>query len=268
MNNIALSLHDLSFSYMDIGENAINGISLAIPSGKITAILGPNGAGKSTLLLLLLGYNKPKNGEITILDKPIQSYPRRELSQLMGIVPQWEPSLFNFTVFEYVMLGRAPYLSPLQMPTEDDADLALSIICKLGIDHLTQRPISELSGGERQIVLFARILAQDTSILLLDEPTSHLDLSNQAAILRILDELTKLGKTIIFTTHDPNIATLSADSIVLMKNGQIYDQGSIDEVLTAEKLAAIYQTTIIVEKVNDKTVVLLDKNNRWNQQNK
>lgn len=261
MMRIALSLQHLSFSYFNKGDKIIDDITLEIPEGKITAILGPNGAGKSTLLLLILGYYKPISGQIEIFDQPMQSYSRRRLSQLIAIVPQWEPSHFNFSVFEYVMLGRAPFLSPLQMPTPADMEITRSIINQLGITHLINRSISEISGGERQIVLFARILAQDTSILLLDEPTSHLDLSNQAAILSILDELTKCGKTVVFTTHDPNIATLSADKVVLITQGQVHAHGSIDEVLTAGKLSTIYQTSITVKKVNGKPVVLLDKDN-------
>jgi iron complex transport system ATP-binding protein len=262
MNEIALTIKGLSFRYSDHGQNAIDDISLEIPKGKIVAILGPNGAGKTTLLHLLLGYRQPISGQVLIFNKPHPFYSRRELGQLIGVVPQWEPALFNFTVLEYVLLGRAPYLDPLQMPTQADFRIAQSSLEKLGITHLMDRPISGLSGGEWQIVLVARALAQRTEILLLDEPTSHLDLSNQSTILGVLDELSYLGKSVVFTTHDPNIATHTADDILLMRQGQIYAYGSIEDVLTEESLAAIYQTTIIVEKVRGQTVILMEKNRK------
>ena len=197
MEKSALAIQNLSFRYDSQSNNIIDNISLEVPESKIIAILGPNGAGKTTLLHLLLGYNKPINGDIFIHNKSLQSYSRRELSQLIGIVPQWEPSLFNFSVIEYVLLGRAAYLAPLQMPTDQDVWIAQSALSKLDIVHLKDRPISDLSGGERQIVLFARILAQSTDILLLDEPTSHLDLSNQGAIIRALEELSDIGRTVV-----------------------------------------------------------------------
>lgn len=262
MNKIAISFKNLSFRYTDLGQNIIDDITLEIPEGKIIAILGPNGAGKTTLLRLLLGYHKPISGQVLIRNKPHQFYSRRELGQLISVVPQWEPALFNFSVLEYVLLGRAPYLDPLQMPTEADFRIAQSALDKLGITDLKNHPISGLSGGERQIVLCARALAQRTEILLLDEPTSHLDLSNQNTILGVLDELTSLGKTVVFTTHDPNIATHIADDILLMRQGKICAYGSIEDVLTEERLRAIYQTKIIVEKVKGQTVILMEKNRK------
>ena len=148
------------------------------------------------------------------------------------------------------------------MPTEEDAQITHNSLAELGITHLKDRPIPELSGGEQQLVLLARTLAQHTKILLLDEPFSHLDLSNQNTIMGTLNELAHLGKTIVFTTHDPNIATMIADYILLMKQGQICAFGAIEDVLTEERLSIIYQTPIIVENVRGQTVILMGENRK------
>lgn len=254
-----ISLSNLRFSY-DVGlDYAINDLSLEIPAGTIAAILGPNGAGKSTLLHILLGMLTPQDGQVLLDGKDLSSYSRREMSRLVGIVPQIEHIPFEFSVMEYVLLGRAPYLGILQMPSDEDYQKVSDILQRLNLSSLAQRVVLDLSGGERQMVLLARALAQQPRILLLDEPTSHLDLSNKGHILQILRDLAKQGVTVIFTTHDPYTAGLSARYLILMREGRILDTGPIEDVLKSDKLSSTYGVPVRVVDIKGHPVILLDE---------
>ena len=235
-----LSLSDLRFGYDKKLPTVLQGLSLDIPPGSITAILGPNGAGKTTLLRIILGLLAPQAGKISIDGKPQSSYSRQQMSRLIGLVPQSEYIPFDFSVLEFVLLGRAPYLSPLEMPGEADRQVALEALRSIGLEHLQDRPAPSLSGGERQLAMVARALAQKPRILLLDEPTSHLDLSNRDRILNVLRALANDGVTIVFTTHDPNLAAAMAEYVVLMRQGALLAAGALATTLTAEHLSATY----------------------------
>jgi iron complex transport system ATP-binding protein len=261
VTNDAFSLSKLDFRYGAQEQLAINDLTVSIPTGQITAILGPNGAGKTTLLHLMLGLYQPANGHILIHGKPFNHYSKRELSQFIGFVPQIESTPFNFTVFEYVLLGRSPYLATFEMPSDGDIQIAVETLEKLELTDLKERPIPELSGGERQMVLLARALAQQTSVLLLDEPTAHLDLGNQSRILHILQDLASHGITIVFTTHDPNIATFSAKNFVLMSRGKILEFGSMEEVITTDKLHVVYRVPIQVKRLENRLIIILENDN-------
>lgn len=252
-----ISLNGLRFSYDGPHADVLNDLSLDIPAGTITAILGPNGAGKTTLLHVILGLLKPHAGQVVIEGQPQASYSRTELSRRVGLVLQAEYTPFNFTVFEYVLLGRTPYLGMLSMPSNEDYRLAQQALEALELESLQKRPITELSGGERQMVMLARAIAQQTPILLLDEPTAHLDLSNKGRFLQMLRRLAGQGVTIIFTTHEPEVAVSAARYLVLMRAGQVLDSGPLAHLLTAEKLSATYGVPIRVVQVEDRPVVLL-----------
>jgi iron complex transport system ATP-binding protein len=254
-NNSLLTINDLTFSYDSTRASALTQVTFEIDAGTITSILGPNGAGKTTLLHLLLGLRKPASGSILLEDVPLDQYSRRSLSQWMGLVPQSEHVSFEYTVLEYVLLGRAPYLSPLELPGGKDIEIAREAMQKTGIGALERRPIPELSGGELQLVLLARALAQQPHILLLDEPTSHLDLANRNITLRILDQLRKEGTTILFTTHDPEAALIVADNIVLMNAGRVLAAGPFSETFTSEKLSLTYGVPVEVVKTDGIQVV-------------
>lgn len=252
-----LSASDLSFSYDGPGRAVLRGVSLEVPAGAVMAILGPNGSGKTTLLRLLLGALRPAAGTIKLAGRPHQAFSRRERSQFIGLVPQEEHIPFDFTVLEYVMLGRAPYLRPLQMPGEADRRVALAALRMVGLEPLHGRSLPSLSGGERQLATVARALAQQPRVLLLDEPTAHLDLSNQGRLLGILRELVKQGTTLVLTTHDPNLAALLADLIVLIRDGQVLAAGPPDSTLTANALSDTYGLPVDVRDVDNRRVVLL-----------
>ena len=252
-----LSVSGLSFGYNGWAGDAVSDLSLSIPDGAITAILGPNGSGKTTLLRLLLGVLRPRQGAIRVADQPQDSYSRRELSQLIGLVSQDEHIPFDFSILEYVLLGRAPYLGPLATPGEADTRLALDALCAAGLEGMHARPLPNLSGGERQLVVLARALAQQPRILLLDEPTAHLDLGNQARLLDIIRDLAAGGKTVVLTTHDPNLAAAVAGTAVLMRSGQVLDAGPVASVLTAKNLSATYDVPVRVLEVDGRRVILL-----------
>jgi len=253
-----LSVSGLSFSYHGAGQAVLHDLSLEVSAGTVTAILGPNGSGKTTLLRLLLGVLRPAAGAIRLAGRPQQGYSRRERSQLIGLVPQDEHIPFDFSVLEYVLLGRAPYLGPLQMPGEADRQVALAALEMVGLDPLQDRTLPSLSGGERQLATLARALAQQPQVLLLDEPTAHLDLSNQGRLLAILRKLAAQGKTLVLTTHDPNLAASVAGLIVLMRGGRVLTAGPSEATLTAEGLSATYGVPVHVYDVDHRRVILLE----------
>lgn len=252
-----LAVSGLSFSYNGAKRTVFQALSLGIPEQAITAILGPNGSGKTTLLRLLLGVLRPQAGTIRLAGRPQRYYSRREHSQLVGLVPQDEHIPFDFSVVEYVLLGRAPYLGPLSMPAEADYRIAMEALHTVGLAHLQNRLLPNLSGGERQLATVARALAQQPRILLLDEPTAHLDLSNQGRLLDIMRGLSARGVTLVLTTHDPNLASSIADVAVLMRQGQVLDAGPAASMLNADKLSETYDVPVQVFQVDGRRIILL-----------
>jgi iron complex transport system ATP-binding protein len=258
MTEALISIRDLEFSYDGDNRRVLHDLNLDLPAGSITAILGPNGAGKSTLVHILLGILKPTRGSISICGKGIQAYTRRELSHLIAFVPQSEYTAFDFSVLDYVMMGRAPHIGMLQMPTSKDIGRTLEQLENLGLTHLARRSVLELSGGEHQLVLIARALAQEPEMLLLDEPTTHLDLSNQGRILNTLTRLADGGTTVVYTTHNPDSAARTAQYLVMMKEGQVLSNGGVGTVLTEENLTRTYGVPVRVVQVDGFPVVLLE----------
>ena len=252
-----ISVSGLSFRYGGSRQTVLCDLSIEIPAGEITAVLGPNGSGKTTLLRLLLGLLRPQQGKVLIAGRPQESYSRRDLSQMIGLVPQEEHIPFDFSILEYVLMGRAPYLGPLEMPGEEDCRAARAALDTAGLAHLQDRSLPTLSGGERQLATVARALAQKPRILLLDEPAAHLDLGNKSHLLDIMRALAVEGVTQVFTTHDPNLATSVARFAVLIRHGQILDAGPTEAILTPEKLSATYGVPVQVFQVDGRRVILL-----------
>ena len=251
-----LSLTGIGYAYAPDRPPALHGVSLDIAAGSLVAILGPNGGGKTTLLLVLLGLLPPREGQLTIAGQPHAAYSRRALSRLIGLVPQHEHIPFDFALLDYVLLGRAPYLGPLEMPGKDDRAVARRALDTVGLAGLQDRAVTALSGGERQLAMIARALAQAPRILLLDEPTSHLDLANRQAVQNVLRKLADQGVTIIFTTHDPHLAAAMADHAVLIRGGSLLAAGPLETVFTAERLSATYGIALRVVACSSQRVVL------------
>ena len=254
--NSLISFQKVFFGYPNSNQEVIHDFSFEIHKGDVVAILGPNGAGKTTLLNLTLGLLVPKNGEIQLSGESIADIHRRNVGKKIAFVPQTEMVNFEFTVREFLLLGRTPYLGFLATPTKRDLFYVENALEKTGIKHLENKYVTTLSGGEFQLVLVARALTQDPQILLLDEPTSHLDLANKSQLVKIIRELKKEGITSILTTHDPQLAQRLASKVILMKKGNIYKFGLPKDVLTTEDLSFTYDVPVEVKHVEEQLLFL------------
>jgi iron complex transport system ATP-binding protein len=251
-----LKFEHITFGYPSTDKPVMKDFNLEIGSGTVTAILGPNGAGKTTLLHQTLGWLKPQSGNILLDQRPLGGYSRRALGQWMGLVPQTEHLHFEFSLLEFTLLGRAPHLPPLAMPEKEDCEIAAEALRQVGLFEMQNRSILSLSGGERQLMLVARALAQKPRLLLLDEPTSHLDLSNKGRLVHLLHELSGKGVTILFTTHEPEVASALATHLVLMQKGQVLKTGTLDEIFTSQNLSLLYHLPVSVANIAGKRVAL------------
>jgi iron complex transport system ATP-binding protein len=248
-----IELRDVSFSYRMYNRPVLNGLSLVLKEGRKVAILGQNGVGKTTLLHIVLGWLRPDNGDVFMNGKPLQSYSQRERGRLMSLVPQKEYIPFEYSMLEYVLLGRAPYLKPLETPGEGDRYIAIESLVRVGLDPSDRRPINRFSGGELQLLKIARALAQKPRIMLLDEPASHLDLHNKRMLIDIMG---KQAHAALFTTHDPDVASACADDIVLMREGAILAAGPAQEMLKQRLLSETYDADVSVREIRGKRVTL------------
>ena len=239
-------LSGVSYTYPAAEDDALFHVDLTVETGTVTAVLGPNGAGKSTLLDLLLGWRRPETGSLLLKGKPLHQYGKRERSRLISLVPQNEPIQFSFTLLDYVLFGRAPYLPQLGSPDQNDIDIALRALDLVGLDISPYRSVTSLSGGQGQLLMLARSIAQEPEMIILDEPTSSLDPGNTAVVHSIIESLEQAGHTILFTTHDPNFAAESADSIAMLKHGRMLAHLPTDEALTREHISELYDTPIEV----------------------
>jgi iron complex transport system ATP-binding protein len=235
----ALSFSEVFFTH---GGEAprIRNCSFEVPEGSITAILGPNGAGKTTLLHLALGWLQPDGGRISLFGTDLNALSPRKRGKTQSLLPQKEPTGFEFTVLEYVLLGRAPHLKPLAAPGRRDIRIATNALSRATILPLEYQSISRLSGGETQLLLLARSLTQEPKLLLLDEPMNHLDLKHRKGILELLLDWREAGKTALLTTHDPQTAALLADRLILIFPGGRMIWGSFPDLFTREHLSELY----------------------------
>ena len=239
-----LSAHGVSFGYAP-GRPALRGVSFAVGRGERAALVGPNGAGKTTLLRLLGGTLAPQSGELRYRDTPLREVGRRRLARRIAVVPQRLPAgpLEEFTVEQFVSLGRTPHAGWLGLRGETGADRAAvaEAIDLTGCGALAGRSLAELSGGEQQRALLALAFAQQAEILLLDEPTRHLDVHHQVAVLDLVSELARSrALTVVAVLHDLDLAALYFPHLALLDRGRIVAEGAPDEVLTGERLTAVY----------------------------
>lgn len=251
----AFHLEKVSFTYPLREVPALHTLSLSVPEGKTTALLGPNGAGKSTLMDILLRWKKPDSGTVFLMGKPLATYSKNEMGQTVALVPQEESSRFSFSVLEYVLFGRSPYLHQLATPSPNDIRIAIKSVKEVGLEHVVNRSVTTLSGGEYQLLLLARALAQGPRVLLLDEPTSSLDPGNTAMVVRILKNLASRGITLFFTTHDPSIAAELADHVAMLKSSALLYSGEMKKALTPERLSLLYGTTMETYRIGDRLLV-------------
>jgi iron complex transport system ATP-binding protein len=239
---------DLTIGYPD--RTVGRGLDVALSTGEVLALLGPNGGGKTTLLKTLLGLLKPKAGEVRLGDKPLDNYSIRERARVVAYVPQVHISTFAFTVETVVLMGRTAHGSLFTRPSGQDRAVAHAALERFGIAALASRPYTMISGGERQLVLLARALAQEPQFIVLDEPTASLDFGNQGKVMREIRALAKSGHGVLFTTHDPNHALRAADRAYLLREGARIADGPVATVLNREQLEALYRAT--VERLTDR----------------
>jgi len=265
MTKPILSFRNVSFGYHP-SRPILKDVDFDLRPRRIAAILGPNGAGKTTLLSMTLGWLAAWTGEIHLTGSPLRALPPRERGRLMALVPQAEHTPFDYTVLEYVLMGRAPHLPPLEMPSAADNAIALNALEQVGIAALSHRPVPQLSGGERQLMLLARALTQlaptshlpltTSHLLLLDEPTAHLDLHNKSRIIEIMRRLRDSGVTLLMTNHEPDVVLAVADDVLLMEPGVPPQFGALDDIFTAEALSRIYKLPIRLIQVDGHKQVL------------
>jgi iron complex transport system ATP-binding protein len=228
--------HRLNFHYG--GRQVLKEVSIEIQAGQFTVILGRNGSGKSTLLRIMAGLLKPKSGTLCVLGRDLQRLSLSERAKIIGYLPQFHRPVFPFTAEEVVLTGRASYVNLI--PREADRDIALLALEKVGISHLRLRPFTELSGGEQQLVMVARVLAQEPKIILLDEPTTHLDFLNQARLLGLIREFVEEELAVVAVLHDPNLAFLYGDRFIFLRDGQTETWHSSQKPWDPEILARVY----------------------------
>lgn len=244
---ISLQISQVDFSYFD--GLVLHKIDLSVKGGEMVGLLGPNGSGKTTLLKLASGILKPAQGEIRLDGYSISQLSRNHIARKVAVVPQQFHIPFAFTTGEVVMLGRTPFLRALADESEADRRLVNNALELVGISELVERRFNELSGGERQKVILAMALAQQPKLLLLDEPTVHLDIAHQMEILELVRELnTEQGLTVIAAMHDLNLAALYFDRLVLLKEGRVWADGTPNQVLTEAGIGEVFSASVIVEQ--------------------
>lgn len=242
-----IDIKHVTFCY---GKNRIlSDINLTIEANSLTALIGLNGAGKSTLFGCLSKQNEISNGEITIHGKNIRNYSFNEYAKIVSIVPQLSSiTQVDYKVRDFLVEGRSPHLPTFAVPGIKEYIFSEEIAVKMGVDKYLDTEFNKLSGGEQQLVLIARALVQDTPIILLDEPMSALDLKNQSFLLRIIKKLSTKGKTILFSTHNPNHVFALACDVCIIHNNQILGCGKASEVMSVDVIREIYGTDICLYK--------------------
>jgi iron complex transport system ATP-binding protein len=244
-----LEAHALAFGYPD--KPVGRGVDLTVGPGDVLCLLGPNGAGKTTLFKTLLGLLPPQGGSIRIGGTPLERLSRRDIAQRIAYIPQAHTPPFPFAVRDVVLMGRTARLGPFESPGRSDREAAERALDLLGIAALADADYTRISGGQRQLALIARALAQETPLLVMDEPTASLDFGNQALVLREIRRLLGKGFGIVLSTHDPDHAFACATRVALLHDGGVLAAGTPAEVLTADHMQRMYGVAVTIERLAD-----------------
>ena len=253
---MALTVTNLSYAYDS--SPVLKNVFFTAPEGALTVILGRNGCGKSTLLKVIAGINPIQGGSVKVAGQDIASLSGGSRAGLIGYLPQFHQTVFPFAVEDVVLTGRAAYV--FSIPSVRDREMSQLAMHTVGIEALAKRPYTDLSGGERQLVMIARVLAQAPKVILLDEPAAHLDLANQQRLLGILRQITAGGVTVVAVLHDPNMAFLNAKQVVFLQQGQIatppagcqpWDAGFIRDIYGIATTALPYHNKAFIVPFND-----------------
>lgn len=255
MERVRLAVENLAFGYPErpVGRDA----SLSVEPGEVLCLLGPNGCGKTTLFKTMLGLLPPQGGRVVAGDDDLSALSRPEIARRLAYVPQAGATPFPFKVADVVLMGRVAHRSLFAGPTADDRRAAEEALSQLGIAHLGDRDVTQLSGGQRQLVMIARALAQATPLVILDEPTASLDFGNQATVLGEVRRIAKRGASVILSTHDPNHALTVASRVALMRDGSLVGVGAPRDVLTSQNLEVVYGVSVIVDVARSGRLICL-----------
>ena len=248
-----VDINDIKFSYDE--KEVLKGITLNFDKGKFYSIIGPNGCGKTTLIKNISNLISPKKNTVFIDNKDLVSMTSKEIAKILASVPQNIHINYEFKVYDVVMMGRVPHKGRFEGYNKEDKELVKKAMDKADIWKFKDKLVTELSGGELQRVVAARALAQDTDIILLDEPTSHLDLQYQIEFLKIFKDICN-DKVIIAVLHDLNLVSLFSDEIIMLKDGKIVDIGETDEVMTKKNIKNLYNIDVEIYKDNNKRYIL------------
>lgn len=251
-----LAARDITVGYGD--RTVIDQLDVAIPSGVVTTIIGPNGCGKSTLLRTLTRLLKPTGGTVVLDGEDIGTLRTKDVAKKLGLLPQAPVAPEGLTVADLVARGRHPHQSWLRQWSSDDADVVRRALAMTGVADLADRTVDSLSGGQRQRVWISMTLAQGTDLLLLDEPTTYLDLAHAIDVLDLVDDLHESGCTVVMVLHDLNLATRYSDNLVVMRGGAVLAQGHPRDVITAELLHEAFglRAKVIDDPVGDRPLIV------------
>jgi iron complex transport system ATP-binding protein len=244
-----LTMSLIAVNHVTCGYNhrpVLSDISLAFAPGEVVALLGPNGSGKTTLLKVLLGLLPPQQGNVLLENRPVSTIPPKQLARRIAYVPQVHRASFGYRVLDVVLMGRMPHKPFFFRYGKTDQTIALQALERLSIGHLKDRPYTEVSGGERQLVLIARALVQGADIFVMDEPVNGLDYGNQIRLLGRIADLARDGYTFIKTTHFPDHALWISDRVVMLKKGRVVADGPTNDVISRTNLYRLYNTHVDV----------------------
>jgi len=243
-----LEARQLAYGYP--GRRIGNDVSLALDAGEVLCLLGPNGSGKTTLFRTLLGLLPAQDGAVLLDGRDLRQLERNETARLVSYVPQAHGAFFPYTVREVVLMGRTAHLGLFAAPSARDHGAALDAIRRMGIAHLADATYTRISGGERQLALIARALAQEARMVVMDEPTANLDFGNQVRVLERIRALAADGIGVLLSTHDPDHALLCADRVAMLNNGGLLACGAPEDVMTAPQLQQLYGVEVAVIEVS------------------
>jgi len=241
---LSIEVNGVSFSYG--AHDVLHEVSFTAEYGEFLSVLGPNGVGKSTLFRCMLGLHQPSAGQITIGGVPVAQMTAQQLARSIAYIPQSHNPVFNFSVYDMVMMGTTSQVGHFSSPGKKQAQLVMDALSRLGIAHLADRGYGSISGGERQMVLIARALAQQARVLVMDEPSANLDFGNRLRVMRTVRELAAEGYAVIQSTHDPEQAYMYSDKILALQKGRVLAFGTPQETVSAELISALYGVDVEV----------------------
>lgn len=248
--NALVEINGISFEYVR-DHLILNNINASIVPGQLITLLGPNGVGKSTLLNCITGLLSPKSGEVLLNGKRIEALSRKMIARSIAYVPQKSAVSFDYSVLEFVVMGRTSQMNMFSTPSTKDYECAEKALEQLDVLELKDRPVSELSGGEQQKICIARAIAQMPELIIMDEPTSALDFGNQAKVLKLVKSLSSLGYAVLMTTHNPEHALLLDSDVWILHKTGILETGICSQMIEEQALSTLYQTNICISAVRE-----------------